>query len=65
MHVIRPPDIAASEITPEAIYLRRREFLAGAGAAAWAALPLPPGLVTRDSRLATTWPARCTRRCSG
>jgi sulfoxide reductase catalytic subunit YedY len=50
MHVIRPPDIAASEITPEAIYLRRREFLAGAGAAAWAALPLPPGLVTRDSR---------------
>jgi sulfoxide reductase catalytic subunit YedY len=51
MHVIRPPDIAASEITPEAVYLRRREFLAGAGAAAWAALPLPLGLATRDSRL--------------
>ncbi len=56
MHVIRPPDIAASEVTPEAVYLRRREFLAGAGAAAWAALPLPPGLATRDSR-----PARSGR----
>ncbi len=50
MHLIRPPDIPASEITPEATYLRRREFLAGAGAAAWAALPLPPGLAARDSR---------------
>src|SRR5512134_2081856 len=50
MHVIRPPDIPASEITPEAVYLRRREFLAGAGAAAWAAFPLPLGLATRDSR---------------
>ncbi|HSE28538.1 MAG TPA: protein-methionine-sulfoxide reductase catalytic subunit MsrP [Gemmatimonadales bacterium] len=51
MQVIRPPDIPSSEITPEGTYLRRREFLAGAGAAAWAALPLPLGLATRDSRL--------------
>src|SRR5690606_41877635 len=50
MRLIRPPDIPASEITPEATYLRRREFRAGAGAAAWAALPLPPGLAARDSR---------------
>jgi sulfoxide reductase catalytic subunit YedY len=57
MHVIRPPDIASSEITPEAVYLRRREFLAGAGAVAWAALPLPLGLATRDSRLAGRRPA--------
>jgi len=36
----RPPDIKASEITPEAFYLRRREFIAAAGAAvAFAVLP--------------------------
>jgi sulfoxide reductase catalytic subunit YedY len=52
MHPIRPPEIPSAEITPEALYLRRREFLAGAGAVAWAALPLPPGLATSVSQLA-------------
>jgi sulfoxide reductase catalytic subunit YedY len=46
MHVIRPPDIRASEITPEALYLDRRAFLRqagflGAGAAAVAAAAGP------------------------
>ncbi len=50
MRLIRPPDIPSADITPEQLYLRRREFLAGAGAAAWAALPLPLGLATRDAR---------------
>jgi sulfoxide reductase catalytic subunit YedY len=35
----RPPDISPSEITPREVYMRRREFLAGA-----AALGLLPGL---------------------
>ena len=40
MLIRRPPDIKASEITPEALYLRRREFIAAAGAAvAFAVLP--------------------------
>ena len=39
MLVRRPPDIAPSEITPREVFLRRREFLAGA-----AALGLLPGL---------------------
>jgi sulfoxide reductase catalytic subunit YedY len=32
MLIRRPPDILPSEITPRAVYLRRREFLAGAAA---------------------------------
>jgi sulfoxide reductase catalytic subunit YedY len=39
MLIRRPSDIAPSEITPHRVYLRRREFLAGA-----AALGLIPGL---------------------
>ncbi len=39
MPIRRPSDIAPSEITPRDVYLRRREFLAGA-----AALGLIPGL---------------------
>ncbi|HWE17187.1 MAG TPA: protein-methionine-sulfoxide reductase catalytic subunit MsrP [Hyphomicrobiaceae bacterium] len=39
MLIRRPPAVATSEITPQAVYLRRREFLAGA-----AALGLVPGL---------------------
>jgi sulfoxide reductase catalytic subunit YedY len=39
MLIRRPSDIAPSEITPREVYLRRREFLAGA-----AALGLLPGL---------------------
>ncbi len=40
MLIGRPADIPSSEITPEAHYLRRREFIAAAGIAA-AALALP------------------------
>jgi len=37
-----PPDVPSSEITSQGLYLRRREFLAGAAALAMAAaLPLP------------------------
>lgn len=32
MLIRRPPDVAPSEITPPGVYLRRREFLAGAAA---------------------------------
>ena len=32
MHIRKPRDIAPSEITPQRIYLRRREFMAGAAA---------------------------------
>jgi sulfoxide reductase catalytic subunit YedY len=39
MLLMRPSDIAPSEITPREVYMRRREFLAGA-----AALGLVPGL---------------------
>ncbi len=38
MLIKRPPDIPASEITPEHVYLGRRSFLAGLGAAGLAAL---------------------------
>ena len=48
MRLIRPPDVPASEITPEPLYLARRDFLAGAGAAVWAAFP--SRLAARDSR---------------
>jgi sulfoxide reductase catalytic subunit YedY len=44
MLVRRPPDIAPSEITPREVYLRRREFLAGA-----VALGLFPGLTAAFS----------------
>ena len=37
MLIRRPPDIPSSEITPEAAYLKRREFLAGSLAASFAA----------------------------
>lgn len=43
MLIKRPADIPASEITPEHIYLRRRELMAGAGLFAAGAL-LPTGL---------------------
>jgi sulfoxide reductase catalytic subunit YedY len=39
MLIRRPPDVAPSEITPQDVYVRRREFLVGA-----AALGLIPGL---------------------
>jgi sulfoxide reductase catalytic subunit YedY len=45
MPLLRPPDIPTSEITPEPVYLRRREFLAGAGAFAAALAPVPRSLV--------------------
>ena len=43
MLIRKPADIKASEITPKAVYLRRREFLAGAAAfgVLGAALPRP------------------------
>lgn len=52
MLIRHPPDIPVSEITDEALYRNRREFLKAAGlsmAAVGGLLPLP----TRDSRLAT------------
>ncbi|MFT5033088.1 MAG: sulfoxide reductase catalytic subunit YedY, partial [Bacteroidia bacterium] len=42
----RPADIAASEITPESIYLKRRQFMAGSAIALGAALPA--GLLAQD-----------------
>ncbi|HJS48578.1 MAG TPA: mononuclear molybdenum enzyme YedY, partial [Gemmatimonadales bacterium] len=42
MRLIRPPDIPFAEVTPEELYLRRREFLAATGAAALA-LACGPG----------------------
>src|SRR5688572_20815570 len=41
MLIRRPPDVAPSEITPQSVYLRRRELLAGA-----ASLGLISGLST-------------------
>ncbi len=49
MLIKRPADIPASEITPEHIYLRRRELMAGAGLFAAAAL-LPTGLGASEAR---------------
>jgi methionine sulfoxide reductase catalytic subunit len=51
MLIKRPSDIAPSEITPREVYLRRREFLAGA-----AALGLLPGLSTLLSARAEAAP---------
>ncbi|MFI5257425.1 MAG: mononuclear molybdenum enzyme YedY, partial [Gemmatimonadales bacterium] len=31
MLIRRPPDVPSSEITPESVYLRRREFITRAG----------------------------------
>ncbi len=41
MTISRPPRIASSEITPHAVYMRRREFLAGAAALGMAGM-MPP-----------------------
>jgi sulfoxide reductase catalytic subunit YedY len=41
MLIRRPPDIKSSEITPEALYLRRREFLRLTGSAAIAGALVP------------------------
>lgn len=41
MFVRRPSDISSSEITPEAVYLRRREFMGQAAVAAGAGLLAP------------------------
>ncbi|WP_372779975.1 protein-methionine-sulfoxide reductase catalytic subunit MsrP [Litorivivens sp.] len=49
MLIKRPADIPASEITPEHIYLRRRELMAGAGLFAAGAL-LPTGLGASEAR---------------
>jgi sulfoxide reductase catalytic subunit YedY len=46
----RPPDINASEITPEALYLRRREFIAAAGAAVASAVLPRSGWGLPDTR---------------
>jgi sulfoxide reductase catalytic subunit YedY len=51
MLIRRPPDIAPSEITPRNVYLRRREFLAGA-----ASLGLVAGLSTAGSSAAQAAP---------
>ncbi|MDY0007991.1 MAG: protein-methionine-sulfoxide reductase catalytic subunit MsrP [Spongiibacteraceae bacterium] len=59
MLIHRPPDIQSSEITPETIYLRRRQLLSAAlvSAGTWAAGPLlaadensPQGLAYRPAR---------------
>jgi methionine sulfoxide reductase catalytic subunit len=47
MLIKRPGDIAPSEITPRAIYLRRREFITAAGAVA---LGAAAGVLPRDGR---------------
>jgi methionine sulfoxide reductase catalytic subunit len=56
--ILRPSDIAPSEITPRTVYVRRREFLAGSGALAACALaPRHAGaapLVGTKSALSTT-----------
>ena len=50
MLVRRPPDIAPSEITPREVFLRRREFLAGA--AALGLLPCLSGLLSAEAQAA-------------
>jgi methionine sulfoxide reductase catalytic subunit len=58
MLIKRPSDIASSDITPRDAYLRRREFIAGAGALALAAVaPMSAGaapLAAAKSPLSTT-----------
>ncbi len=44
MQILRPDDIPASEITDEALYLSRREWLVAAGAGLGALAPLGSGL---------------------
>ena len=51
MLIKRPAAIPASEITPESIYLKRRQLMAGAGVAALAGLL--PGATRADDALAT------------
>ena len=41
MLIRRPDDIPSSSITPESVYLNRREFVGAAGALAMGALALP------------------------
>jgi sulfoxide reductase catalytic subunit YedY len=53
MLIKRPPDIAPSEITPREVYLRRREFLAGA-----ASLGLVAGLSAAGSAEAEAAPLK-------
>jgi sulfoxide reductase catalytic subunit YedY len=53
MLIKRPPDIAPSEITPREVYLRRREFLAGA-----ASLGLVAGLSVAGSADAEAAPLK-------
>ncbi len=49
MFIRRPTDILPSEITPESIYLRRREFMSGAALAAVAS-SLPQSLFADDAQ---------------
>lgn len=52
MLIKKPDDIASSEITPEAVYLRRREFMQGA--AAMAAMAVAPMAFSAPSPLSHT-----------
>lgn len=52
MLIKKPDDIASSEITPEAVYLRRREFMQGA--AAMAAMAVAPVAFSAPSPLPHT-----------
>ena len=52
MHLIRRPDIAASEITPRETWLDRRRFLGGAAAGA-VALAAGDLLAPTDAQAAT------------
>ncbi len=59
MLIRRPSDIAPSEITPRGVYLRRREFLAGAAALGMIGFSCDPGasaapLQAAKSPLSTT-----------
>ncbi len=50
MLIKRPDDIPSSSITPESVYLNRREFVGQAGALAMGALALPSVAAAADSR---------------
>jgi len=50
MLIRRPPDIPASEITPESIYLRRREFMAAAALLAGAGAISPHALGAEEQK---------------